>query len=149
MTYHPNPRKAHEDLTRILEDLERGEPSGGTTVRRQARRIRQAVDCILMTASAQGLPADDNSKPLSVELPQVTESAATFLTIHHLLLASAYYEAAGPELELELARGFGVGRDNPPHIGLDAARAWLRTIDRTYDELDREDKVLGPDDQPA
>lgn len=73
----------------------------------------------------------------TVDHPPVTEEQALFLTLYHLQMAAVYYEAAPDNLELELNRFFGAGREGPPALGLPAARAWLHEMWEAYAGLDR------------
>lgn len=129
MTEYKDPRKAARDLDSILFDME----EDGNDPRRAARRIRAAVDCLLLGVEES---TSSVAQDLGVDVPPVSELLADQLVVHHLSLAAAYYEASGPGLELTLARARGANK-NFVGISLPAERAWLRVLERAYNDIDR------------
>ncbi len=75
-------------------------------------------------------------------LPRVTRDEALELMIHHLQMASVYYEAVPGDEDsnrAELERIMGreiVGAYVPPE--LPAARAWLTSMDTSYAQLKKD-----------
>jgi hypothetical protein len=136
MTDHASPARASRELDAILSDM----AGSGADARRAARRIRRAVDCILLSASLP--PPASLPVRLNVDTPPVTEALADQLVVHHLGLAASYYEASGPGLDMALLAA-RQERDGSPALCLAADRAWLRELGRAYREMDG-----GEDDQP-
>ena len=112
----------------ILNDM----AQSGSEPRRAAKRIRAAVDALLIAVADPPVPL-----PVAhhVDVPPVTEAMAEALVCHHLALAAAYYEAAGDGLELALVRARH-GASGAVELSLSAERAWLRELDRAYDRVD-------------
>lgn len=134
MTRHQSQDHALGEISAILRDMEQS----GATPRRAARRLREALDYILASEGEQ----PDTEVPLDIGAPPVTEEAAGFLVVHHLGLAAAYLEAAGPGIELLLTRARHAERRT---LWLPAERAWLREMERAYREADQgpEEDILG------
>lgn len=134
MTTHQSPEHASRELDAILADM----TVSGVVAKRAAARIRKAVDAILL-GTLQG-PATVETLPVSfqVDVPKVTAALAEELTVHHLGLAAAYYEVAGPGLDLALARARDAAKASQA-LSLAADRAWLRELGRAYREMDGEE----------
>ena len=66
-----------------------------------------------------------------VDVPKISEADATQLAVHHLMLASRYWEVANEdELRAAIEREFG----GPGELGLVAARAWWTALKVVYDK---------------
>ena len=117
-----------KELDAVLDDM----AHSGSAPRRAARRIRAAVDALLVAAADPSVPLP---VALHVDVPPVTEAMAETLVCHHLALAAAYYEASGDGLELALVRARH-GASGAVELSLSAERAWLRELDRAYDRVD-------------
>jgi hypothetical protein len=77
-----------------------------------------------------------------IDMPSVTEDEALELMIHHLSLAAAYYEATSDNQVDNLKEMTRImdpkipGYQNPALV---AARYWLITLDKHYDEIKDEE----------
>ena len=73
---------------------------------------------------------------INVDAPPVRPSEAVALMVHHLQLATMYFEAT-PESPLgalsAIADAFSP--DKHQDMGLRAARAWFATLSQAYEEL--------------
>ena len=124
--------QASRELDAILDDMARS----GSEPKRAAKRIRRAVDTILLAAAPElRTNVVCLQTPVGIEVPPVSETLAETLVAHHLGLAAAYFEATGAGLDLALARARGADTVDPA-LSLEADRAWLRELSRAYRELD-------------
>ena len=73
---------------------------------------------------------------INVAAPPVRPSEAVSLMVHHLQLATMYFEAT-PESQLgalaAIADAFSAAKSQD--MGLRAARAWFATLSQAYEEL--------------